>query len=245
MAVDEAPVNATATTRSGDVEERLLVAALPLFGRRGFTDVSVREVARAAGVTTPTVYYYFGNKRGLYLRLLHDLLERRATAMRTALSSKGDPITRLRRVLEAYVWLDRRDAVDKEVHLFMLRETFGLGADLFPDLISEHDASNRRVVRTLLQEGIGTGIFRPVRVEHTAIAIIGVMSTFIRRAALGANVRPADGIAQVMDVVIEGLRPRQPAEASDGNVAAGIGRRTGRGSVRAARTRAATSVVGD
>src|SRR5262245_35441556 len=77
-----------------DVEERLLQAALRLFGQRGYAGVSVREVAREAGVTTPNVYYYFGSKRGLYLRLLHDMLERHATAVRVALAERGDPIAR-------------------------------------------------------------------------------------------------------------------------------------------------------
>lgn len=201
---------ATPITRPGDVEEGLLAAALPLFGRRGYADVSVREVANAAGVTTPTLYYYFGSKRGLYSRLVHDLLERRTSAMRDALEGRGDAIARLRRVLEAYVWLGRKDAVDKEAHLLILRETFGLGGDLFPDLIYEHDASNRRAVRRVLQEGIDSGLFRPLRVEHTAVAILGVMSTFVRRAALGSNLKPADGVSQVLDVVVEGMRRREP-----------------------------------
>lgn len=196
-----------------DVEARLLAVALRLFGQRGYADVSVREVARAAGVTTPAVYYYFTNKRGLYLRVLHDLLERRATAMRTALAGRGDPLVRLRRVLEAYVAFDQDSPVENDAHLLMLRETFGLGTDMFPDLITEHDASNRRVLRQVLDEGIRCGVFRRVRVEHTVIAVLGIMSTFVRRAALGARVRPADGIAQVMDVVVEGLRERRERDA--------------------------------
>jgi AcrR family transcriptional regulator len=193
-----------------DVDERLLAAALKLFGQRGYAGVSVREVARAAGVTTPNVYYYFGSKRGLYLRLLHDLLDRRSTAVRVALSEGGDPIVRLRRVLEAYIWFDRDDPVDREAQLFLLREIYGLGSDLFTDLVAEHDASNRRALRQVIEEGIRLGVFRPVRVEHTVVAIFGVMLTFIRRAALGARVRPSDAIAQVMDVMVEGMRRRGP-----------------------------------
>jgi TetR/AcrR family transcriptional regulator len=200
-----------AAGQRGDVEDRLLSAALTLFGKRGYTAVSVRDVARAAGVTTPNVYYYFGSKRGLYLRLLHDLLDRRTTAVRVALAEKGDPITRLRRVLEAYIWFDRDDPVDREAQLFLLREIYGLGSDLFTDLVAEHDASNRRALRQVIEEGVRLGVFRPVRVEHTVIAIFGVMLTFIRRAALGARVRPSDAIAQVMDVMVDGLRARAPA----------------------------------
>jgi TetR/AcrR family transcriptional regulator, cholesterol catabolism regulator len=214
------PDNAGASTGSitatppADVAARLLAAALRLFGAKGYNGVSVREVARAADVTTPNVYYYFGSKRGLYLRLLHDLLERRSAAVRTALREPGDPITRLRRVLEAYIWFDRDDPVEREAQLFLLREIYGLGSDMFTDLVSEHDASNRRALRQVIEEGIRLGVFRPVRVEHTVIAIFGVMLTFIRRAALGARLRPSDGVTQVMDVMIEGLRNREATGAS-------------------------------
>jgi AcrR family transcriptional regulator len=194
-----------------DVEARLLAAALQLFGQKGYDSVSVREVARAAGVTTPNVYYYFGSKRGLYLRLLHDLLDRRSTAVSMALREKGDPITRLRLMLEAYIWFDRDAPVEREAQLFLLREIYGLGSDMFSELVTEHDASNRRALRQVIEEGIRLGVFRPVRVEHTVIAIFGVMLTFIRRAALGARVRPSDAVTQVMDVMIEGLRNRETA----------------------------------
>lgn len=123
-----------------------------------------------------------------------------------ALVEPGEPVARLRRVLEAYIWFDRDEPVEREAQLFLLREQFGLGTEMFSDLVSTYDASNRRVVRRALEEGIRLGVFREVRVEHTTIAILGVMGTFIRRAALGARVRPADGITQVMDVMIEGLR---------------------------------------
>ncbi len=212
-----------------DVEARLLAAALQLFGQRGYDGVSVREVARAANVTTPNVYYYFGSKRGLYLRLLHDLLERRSIAVGMALKEKGDPIVRLRRMLEAYIWFDRDAPVEREAQLFLLREIYGLGSDMFSELVTEHDASNRRALRLVIEEGIRRGVFRPVRVEHTVIAIFGVMLTFIRRAALGARVRPPDAIAQVMDVMVEGMRRRGPqpeAAPAAGEARNGTARRT-------------------
>lgn len=226
---------AVRSTPPADVAARLLAVALQLFGAKGYDGVSVREVARAANVTTPNVYYYFGSKRGLYLRLLHDLLDRRSAAVRTALREEGDPITRLRCVLEAYIWFDRDDPVEREAQLFLLREIYGLGSDMFTDLVSEHDASNRRALRQVIEDGIRRGVFRPVRVEHTVIAIFGVMLTFIRRAALGARVRPSDAITQVMDVMIDGLRNREAADQR--RTAKPVARRNG--SARRTRPRAA------
>jgi AcrR family transcriptional regulator len=59
-----------------EVETRTLIlkAARRLFMQRGFADVAVGEVASAAGVTKPTLYYHFGDKEGLYADVLCDLM---------------------------------------------------------------------------------------------------------------------------------------------------------------------------
>ena len=40
--------------------------ALELFSAKGYEGVSVNELAEAAGITKPTLYYYFGSKEGLF-----------------------------------------------------------------------------------------------------------------------------------------------------------------------------------
>ena len=58
--------------------------ALRLFSQKGFADTSVREIVNGAGVTAPTLYYYFNNKEGVYVHLLeqasHDFQDAMAGA---------------------------------------------------------------------------------------------------------------------------------------------------------------------
>ena len=46
--------------------ERILDAALDLFGERGFTGVTVRDIAARAHVNVAAISYHFGGKAGLY-----------------------------------------------------------------------------------------------------------------------------------------------------------------------------------
>jgi TetR/AcrR family transcriptional regulator, regulator of cefoperazone and chloramphenicol sensitivity len=63
------------TPRTADARERLLRAAIDVFGRRGFAAASTRAIARAAGVNLQSITYYFGGKHGLYLAVADHIAE--------------------------------------------------------------------------------------------------------------------------------------------------------------------------
>jgi AcrR family transcriptional regulator len=53
--------------RADDTRQKLLQAALEVFGRHGYEGASTRMLAQAAGVNLQSIPYYFGGKDGLYL----------------------------------------------------------------------------------------------------------------------------------------------------------------------------------
>ena len=48
------------------VKQTIIDKALELFSAKGYEGVSVLELAEAAGITKPTLYYYFGSKEGVF-----------------------------------------------------------------------------------------------------------------------------------------------------------------------------------
>ena len=56
----------TKTAGAGETREAILNAAEDLFSKHGFYGVTIREVAREAGVDTALVHYYFGAKKELF-----------------------------------------------------------------------------------------------------------------------------------------------------------------------------------
>ena len=55
-----------------DCRNKLIEVATPLFAKKGFNGVSVREVATAARVNLSMISYYFGGKEGLYGEVLNE-----------------------------------------------------------------------------------------------------------------------------------------------------------------------------
>jgi len=68
---------ASAGYRKGDeTRQRILDAALRAFGEASFKAVTTRRLAQAAGVSLPTLQYYFGDKEGLYRACAETIVER-------------------------------------------------------------------------------------------------------------------------------------------------------------------------
>jgi TetR/AcrR family transcriptional regulator len=190
-----------------EVKERIRTAALTLFGQKGYSGVTVRQICRLAETTAPMVYYYYGNKRGLYRSILNESLEWRRHELEEARKSRAEPLTRLRLVLIAWLGLGQEPVV-RELRLFFLRELFGLGSDMYRESVENSDRRFRHALKNILKDGISQGTFRPVKVEMAVLAITGIVNTFSRRAALGAPVKLEEGVEQVMDTLVYGLAPR-------------------------------------
>jgi AcrR family transcriptional regulator len=88
------------TERAGERRRQLIEAALEVFGDRDYDEVSVDEVADAAGVSHGLVFQYFGSKKGLYVACLQPLIE----FFRERIEPDPDlvPIERLRSGLRNY-----------------------------------------------------------------------------------------------------------------------------------------------
>ena len=60
---------------SGDErQDAILVTAEALLGERGFDDISIEDLARGAGISRPTFYFYFSSKDGVLLALLERVI---------------------------------------------------------------------------------------------------------------------------------------------------------------------------
>ena len=56
--------------------ERILLAALELFSRRGYDAVSVRDIARAVGIKESSLYNHFVNKQAIFDSILQEYGDR-------------------------------------------------------------------------------------------------------------------------------------------------------------------------
>lgn len=51
-------------------KENIIQASLELFASKGYDGVGITEITQRAGITKPTLYYFFGSKEGLFTAVL-------------------------------------------------------------------------------------------------------------------------------------------------------------------------------
>lgn len=89
-------------TKKTCVKERILAAAREAFQAGAFDSVSMRSLARAAGISPGNLYTYFGGKEDLFYVLLCEEQDRRLEAMLERIGIRGSGRERLEAYAESY-----------------------------------------------------------------------------------------------------------------------------------------------
>ncbi|HET6421917.1 MAG TPA: TetR/AcrR family transcriptional regulator [Geobacteraceae bacterium] len=187
-----------------EVRKRLLTAALELFTRKGYAATSVREIVEVAGVTKPVLYYYFGNKEGIYLDLFRvpfrhfdDLLD--SCRVETGISA-ADALTELcGRVFDLFV-----ENLDPARLMYSIYYGPPQGAPFFD--FDEYHMKLQGKVRNLVERGIQTGEFRAADAGDVMWIIIGVLNVAMEEQ-LCREKPDVDRarLARMLDTVLKGL----------------------------------------
>ena len=96
---------ATVDRTDRETRDRLLRASEQLFAARGFKDVTVRDICRAARANVAAVNYHFGDKLGLYREVLQVAIDAmRETNEAGQRAAEGQPpAEKLRRYLSVFL----------------------------------------------------------------------------------------------------------------------------------------------
>ncbi len=151
-------------------------AAAVLFSARGFSGVSVEDIAGSAAVNKAMIYYHFADKLTLYRNVVADMLRAVGGRVSSIAESAATPSVKLDRFIESFVRLaDERPWFPT----LMLREI----AEGAPHLDLDTLAHIRTVFvgfGRILHEGEAAGVFRKI---HPILAYTSIVGPLIMNAA--------------------------------------------------------------
>ena len=180
----------------------LVGAGRVLFGRRGFAETSVDDLAAEAGLTTGALYHHFPNKAALFETVFEELhLELLAVSGEAAAKGKG-PLDQLARAFEAFL-----DAVlEPEVQRIMVTDAPAvLGPARYTELDERYAFT--AIVASLTQART-EGALRVKDPETLARLLLGALTRggmLIANAAEPQKTRNA--VAKTIRELLNGLAP--------------------------------------
>lgn len=188
-------------------QEKLFAATIPLFAKKGYAAVSIREIAKAADVNVSSISYYFRGKEGLY----HAIIESHvATIAKAVLSAESlSPEERLRNYAKAISEVHtKKPYVARFIQSELVNPTSAMDKILKKNLFSFY-----RYLNKAIQDGIDTGLFRAdLNVHHAALSLVGILNFYfiakpLFRDFLDTSVETdADYAEQAVTIYLEGIR---------------------------------------
>lgn len=156
-----------------DIRQRILGAACGLFAKKGYAATSIREITKAAQVTNPMIYYYFGSKEELFMAVLIDAMAKMGEKIAAVLADTQGMRARLVAVMMAN-FEALRESPDL-ARLFVATQ-FGVEQERFGVRLRELIRGDKEYMRHLLLEGQREGVVDPaIDMELAFIHLSGVI----------------------------------------------------------------------
>jgi TetR/AcrR family fatty acid metabolism transcriptional regulator len=193
--------------RAGDKRERILLAAVRVFAKKGFHATRVSEIAAAAGVADGTIYLYFKSKDELLVALFEDRVDRLLGFLEAELPLRESAQEKLRRIIELQLQLLEGERDLAEVITVILRQS--------TKLMKEHAVAKfgayLDAIASVVAGGQAAGELRDDISPHLAArALFGALDGITMTWALGKADR--GGLlrvsGQLAEMVLQGLAPR-------------------------------------
>ncbi len=178
---------------------QLLALGVQAFSDRTYDDVSIDDIARAAGISKGLLYHYFPTKRDLYLAGLRATADELIASTTAATNNSLPPLERMRAGLDAYL-----DHVSHHARPFVALMRGGIGSD--PEVVAVIEGVRTTYVERFLEKAEGTPLAGLLLANRplVRIAVRGWIG-FVEAASLEWLQRKDVERTVVRDVLVDAL----------------------------------------
>jgi AcrR family transcriptional regulator len=164
-----------ARKRVGNKREKIIAAAAKFFGEKGYHNTTTAEIAEAAGVAAGTIYIYFSSKEDLLVAVFEEFLERHVTRLREGVDKEVGPEAKLRRLIVLGLALMEENPDSARIFLSQLRQS----TTMIKMVAKRSSRAYRSIIEAILEEGIRSGIFRPMDARAVATMVFGAFQNLV------------------------------------------------------------------
>jgi len=175
-------------------------ASVHLFLEKGFTETSMREIAKAAGLGKSTLYDYYKSKDEIMVSYFEEEIKKITIHAEEIIQANSTIAEKLRKIMQMHLGY----LVDsRQIFLKLSLEAQRLSADS-QEQIQLHRHAYQDMLRKLIEEGIRRGEFRPVNPLFTARSIFSLLSISVFTTRPTGT--PEEMLEQALGILFVGIQ---------------------------------------
>ena len=193
------PAKPPASRARDSTRNKILKAATRIFARYGYDGGSVEKISKSAKSVDRMIYYYFGNKEGLFIEVLENAYRRMNDAELKLKLNNSQPVEGLNEVIGFVLSYYRKNP---EFITLLNLENLQRGKHIAKSQRArEYSSPAIATVGELLQNGIAQGLFRAdvsprnVYMLIMATAYFYMSNRYTLSVFLGENLQTPEAIA--------------------------------------------------
>lgn len=148
--------------------KQIVKAATELFSAKGFFRTTIKEIAKAAGISPGLVYQYVTDKEDVLLLVLLEVVDAYAREVPAAVESVTDPLDRCVAAVVAYC---RVVDVHRAATVLAYRSTKSLSEDRRV-IIQRRESETNKIIADVIADCIRKGYFRRINIDVMTYQIV-------------------------------------------------------------------------
>ena len=193
---------ASKAEQSEATRKALVAEARRLFAERGYADVGLAELVRAAGVTKGALYHHFGSKEGLFREVLRQVQGDVADRIERAADALPDPWDRLSAGCRAFL----SAGADPGIRRIMLIDAPAVLG--WEEWRAMDEAASARHLADALADLVDAGAIAPRPIEPLAHLLSGAMNEAALWLARSTGPTDEEDTVRELTGLLDGLRTR-------------------------------------
>lgn len=195
--------------------QELIKATYHEVAEKGYSAVTLQDIANRAGVSKGSTLYYFQTKEDLFLGALEWLVELIHGRIRERVASVEDPVDKIKQALASVF------ASAQESRQFFLAYTdfisIGTRNKRFHDFNAKFYSGCASLDREIIEFGISRGAFREVNVDDASSMIRALVDGFMLQWFFSSEGTFEDYHRRCERIVLDFLTGGQPAARTTGS----------------------------
>lgn len=194
-------------------KQEIIEAALYLFGRKGYKDTTIEEIAEHAQFSKGAIYSYFESKKELFYEILKALFDKVQAFAEEAKNLKGDARDKLKVYalnVANYFLLESRHSFN-----VMMQATMQMNAE---DIERTKNYVMRRlrqinqILCDIVADDIKSGKLKNFSPNLIAMTFNGILKDFIHGCLVWedfANFKPEEIADMMLEIIFDGISKKQ------------------------------------